>query len=114
MAIPGGQLPCIATSPGDGTTLVGAVTGTSPNYTLSTCYKAAGDAAFSAPVVCKGVTPPATTPTTMSIELSGIGLCRAAEGPGRWVLTLLIKGETATSEWWSADFGKTFTRIPTH
>ena len=111
MAIPGGLLPAIAS--GGGSILVGAIVGTDQaGYTLSTCYKANGSAAFSAPVQVGGVTPPSASPAVMKVQKSGIGLCRAAEGPNRWVLTVLMQGESTTSEWWSADNGASWTRIP--
>ena len=75
MAIPGGMLPAVAS--GGGGTLVAAITGTDKTgYKLLTCYKSAGDAAFSAPVIAVD-----ETETPLAVQNSGIGLCRAAEGP---------------------------------
>lgn len=107
MAIPGGTLPAAAS--GGGSTLIGAITGNAKDgYKLQTCYKAAGDLIFSAPVVAVDA-----TGAPLAVQNSGIALCRAAENAGRWILSVLLKGDTATSEFWSADSGASWTRIQT-
>ena len=113
--IPGGQLPAIASA--NGAMLAAAITGTAQSgYSLMTTYKAAGDRTFSAPVIAKYAPPPVASPPVYAPlvpQLSGIALCQAAEGPGRWVLSMLVKGEVTTSEFWSSDNGVSWTRILT-
>lgn len=41
----------------------------------------------------------------------GFGIVVAPEAPGRWILTARAKGESQIGEWWSADWGRTWTRV---
>jgi len=115
VVLPGAAHPGLASA--DGRVLAGGVlsvgTMTSPAFHAVGCYRAAGDPQFglafaftSAPDLLGGVGPP------LPVADDSFGLGWAAEGPDRMVLHVLIAGEKATSDWWSGDDGRTWTRIP--
>lgn len=49
--------------------------------------------------------------TPLSVQDDGFGLAKAVEGPDRLVLHVLMAGETASSDWFSADDGAHWQRI---
>lgn len=107
LLIPNGTLPAAAS--GNGSTLIAAIAGSDQKgYQLMTAYKSAGSLTFSVPVVAVDA-----TGTPLAVQNSGIALCRAAEGAGRWILSCLLKADTATSEHWSADGGASWTKVAT-
>ena len=115
MAIRFGTHPNIACA--DGRTLLAAVTPapdsttSSPKFYLSAAYQAAGDPAPSAPFVCMKAGSAGGTGTPLRVADDSFGLAFAAEGPDRLTLHVLIAGELATSDWWSADGARTWTRV---
>ena len=113
LAISGGTHPAIASS--EGRTLCAAVTttGTSPSFVrhITAVYRGPGDRLFSNPytfqyrAVGGGL-------TALSVADDSFGLVFTDEGAGRIGLHVLLATESATSDWWSADNGETWTRIP--
>ena len=115
MAIRFGTHPNIACA--DGRTLLAAVTPapdsttSSPKFYLSAAYQAAGDPSPSAPFVCMKAGSAGGTGTPLRVADDSFGLAFAAEGPDRLTLHALIAGELTTSDWWSADGARTWTRV---
>jgi hypothetical protein len=97
--IAGGTRPMIATGH-DGTIIRAALVGTAIKCTI----QRPGDVAAS---------PVATwvdqTGATLSLQNDRFGMAQEHSGGERWIATLMITGDTAPSEWWSADPDLAFT-----
>ncbi len=102
MAIEGGRHPTIATDLRDG----GIVRAAYVAGALQATYQAAGDPSPSAPFVLRD-----ETGAALSVQDDTFHLQPAYEGPSRWVLVVMIAGDTAPSDWVSADEGQTWERI---
>ena len=113
LAITGGTHPTIVSA--DGRTLAAAVTttgtGTSAVRHITAVYRGAGDAAFGTPFTFNTSTT-GSAGTALVVADDSFGIAFAAEGPDRLVMHVLLAGATATSDWWSANNGATWTRIP--
>ena len=109
LAITGGRHPNIIS--GGGRTLAAAVTGTGTTFHITGVYRGPGDAAFGTPFTFNtSTTGSAGTPLLVADD--SFGLAFAAEGPDRIVMHVLLAADAATSDWWSANNGATWTRIP--
>ena len=87
-------------------------TGTAPNliHHITAVYRGPGDAAFSPTYTFQFSNAGVLTP--LSVADDCFGMAFTDEGAGRLGLHVLLASETATSDWWSADNGATWTRIP--
>ena len=112
MAIPGGAHPAIRSLEGRIVCAAVTTTGTAPNliHHITAVYRGPGDATFSTLYPFQFISAGALTP--LSVADDGFGIDFTDEGPGRMGLHVLMAGESATSDWWSADNGQTWTRIP--
>jgi len=68
--------------------------------------RAAGDTAPSAPFTFED-----DAAAVLVVEDDTFHIQEGRESPGRWLLTVVIDGETATSDWGSNDGGRTWTRF---
>ena len=112
MAISGGTHPAMASAEGRMLCAAVTTTGTAPSLTrhITAVYRGPGDLNLGTPYTFKlHALGGALTPMTVADD--GFGLVFTDEGPGRMGLHVLIAGESATSDWWSADNGETWTRV---
>jgi len=79
--------------------------GTSGPGTLIGVYRGGGDAAYSAEFTLKD-----DTATNIAATDSPFGLSSGQEGPDRWWLSIVVDGETDSSDWFSSDTGATWKR----
>ena len=109
LAIPGGRHPNIIS--GGGRTLAAAVTGSGATMHITGVYRGPGDAAFGTAFTFN-VSTTGSAGTPLLVADDSFGLAFAAEGPDRIVMHVLLAADAATSDWWSANNGATWTRIP--
>lgn len=79
--------------------------GTSGPGTFYARTRAPGEVNFSAAFLLKD-----STGTALHSDGSGFGFDKAAENPDRWMLTMVVVGDSSPSVWWSSDEGITWTR----
>ena len=108
MAISGGTHPNIVSQ--DGQTLTAACvnvgTSTTPVFHIQARAQGPGDPALGTLFTLND-----TSGAALHVADDSFGLAFAAEGPNRLALHVRIAGETSTSDWWSADNGRTWTRV---
>ena len=112
MAISGGTHPAMASAEGRMLCAAVTTTGTAPSQTrhITAVYRGPGDLNFGPPYTFNiRALGGALTPFTVADD--SFGLVFTDEGPGRMALHVAIAGESATSDWWSADNGETWTRV---
>lgn len=92
----------------DGTIIVAAYTG--PNGgpgTISATVQAIGDAAASSVSIFKD-----SAGTNLAVNDDTFGISQGKDGAHRWILAVVISGDSGISEWYSTDWdGKTWTRV---
>ena len=112
MAIPGGARPVLVSSEGHMICAAMTTTGTAPNliHHITAVYRGPGDAVFGTPYPFQFLSGGTFAP--LSVADDSIGMAFTDEGAGRLGLHVLMAGESTTSDWWSADNGATWTRIP--
>jgi len=108
MAISGGTHPNIVSQ--DGQTLTAACvnvgTSTTPVFHIQARAQGPGDPALGTLFTFND-----TSGTALPVADDSFGLAFAAEGPNRLALHVRIAGGASTSDWWSADTGRTWTRV---
>lgn len=106
VVIPGGKHPT-PTVGNDGTTLVSGYVGpTGGPGAISCAVRAQGDASYSSPFNLKD-----STGTDLSVEDDTFGISQAKDGAHRWILAVVIAGDSGVSEWFSTDWdARTWTR----
>ena len=113
LAISGGAHPAMASC--EGRTLCAAVTttGTAPNLVrhITAVYRGPGDPLFGTPYTFR-FSAAGGTLTPLSVADDCFSIVFTDENAGRMGMHVLLSGEGLTSDWWSADNGETWTRIP--
>lgn len=102
--IPGGKHPTIAIGH-DGSILRAAYV----SGVLKGTYQAQGDTAASAPFTFQKWNGSALV--DISVADDTFHIQQGHEGPARWLLASIESGDTDTSDWWSGDDGRTWTKI---
>lgn len=108
IVIPNGKHPGPPAVSNDGTILVAGYTGTTGGPgTISAAVQAAGDAAPSSVFIFKD---PAGA--NLSVADDTFGISQGKDGASRWILAVIITGDTGISEWYSTDWdARTWTRV---